>query len=171
MLIYEKRVGQETKLYGSVSNIPTADDKEIVLRDDTGAELEIVPGDSYVDNGHGGIVRRSDNKTVNVDIVAPDDSEINAIPGDWDPETRVLTSIEVTTEPTKKNYVVGDAFDTTGMVVTAIYSNGTEEVVTEYTVAPANGYEFVADDISDAKSVTVTYSEKTDSFNIVVTAE
>lgn len=45
---------------------------------------------------------------------------------------KVLKKIAVTTRP-KLKYFVGEKFDPTGMVVTATYSDGTEEEVTDYT--------------------------------------
>lgn len=73
-----------------------------------------------------------------------------------------LTGISVTA-PTKTAYVVGDALDTTGMVVTASYDDGTTKEVT--------GYEVSADLTSaGTKTVTVTYKEKTATFEVVVYA-
>lgn len=47
-----------------------------------------------------------------------------------------LSSIAITTPPTKTAYQVGDTFDPTGMVVTATYTNGATLVVGGYTVSP-----------------------------------
>lgn len=49
--------------------------------------------------------------------------------------SRTLTSIEVTQMPDKTTYVVGDEFDSTGMVVTAFYDDGTSEIVVDYDVS------------------------------------
>jgi hypothetical protein len=46
---------------------------------------------------------------------------------------KVLSSVVVTTPPTKTIYVAGDTFDPTGMVVTANYNDGTSVVVNDYT--------------------------------------
>ncbi len=43
-----------------------------------------------------------------------------------------IVSIEVTKEPDKMSYAVGDVFDPTGMVVEAVYSNGLRRDVTDY---------------------------------------
>ena len=43
----------------------------------------------------------------------------------------VITGITITTPPTKVEYVEGDQIDTTGMVVTATYSDGSTKVVKE----------------------------------------
>ena len=48
-----------------------------------------------------------------------------------------LTGISITTPPSVTNYVVGDVFDTDGMVVTAEYDDGTTKEVTDYTVSPS----------------------------------
>ncbi len=49
-----------------------------------------------------------------------------------------LNEIEVTEQPSKKAYVYGEAFDKTGMVVTAYYNDGTSRVLgaDEYTIKP-----------------------------------
>ena len=44
-----------------------------------------------------------------------------------------LDSIEISTEPTKTSYYVGETFDPTGMVVTATYSDATSSTVSGYT--------------------------------------
>jgi uncharacterized repeat protein (TIGR02543 family) len=69
------------------------------------------------------------------------------------PELQV-TGIEITKAPDKMTYVEGEEFDTTGMVVTATYDNGSTAAVTGYTVEP---------EIMNAgtSSVTVSYSGKT----------
>ena len=47
---------------------------------------------------------------------------------------KALTKIEITTNPTKTEYVKNSTFDPTGMVVTATFTNGSTVEVTEYTV-------------------------------------
>ena len=56
-------------------------------------------------------------------------------PTDKDPE---VSKIEITTAPTKTHYVLGDKFDTTGMVVSKVYDNNEKEAIpaTEYTYSP-----------------------------------
>ena len=51
-------------------------------------------------------------------------------------DDRVLESIEITQQPTKTEYLIGEAFDPTGMVVTAVYDNGEREEISSsvYTV-------------------------------------
>lgn len=54
--------------------------------------------------------------------------------------THTLTSIAVTTQPTTRSYEYGDSFSTSGMVVTATYSdNATAIVTSSCTISPANG--------------------------------
>lgn len=51
-----------------------------------------------------------------------------------------LTGIEVTTLPTKRNYVVGEPLDLTGIVVTGTFNNETtSDVTSQCTFSPANG--------------------------------
>ena len=69
-------------------------------------------------------------------------------------EVKVLTGIAVTTEPTKIEYYIGEAFDKNGMVVTATYDNGTTAIIANYTCDKTQlAY-------GDTK-VTITYGEKT----------
>ena len=74
-----------------------------------------------------------------------------------------LVSIEVTTQPTKTSYYVGDTFDTTGMVVTGTYSNGTSKEVTNYTVTPSG--ELTLED------TTITIAVDTISTELTITVE
>lgn len=45
---------------------------------------------------------------------------------------KVPARIEITTYPTKMGYLPGEAFDPTGMVLTAFYGDGTSAIITEY---------------------------------------
>ena len=80
-----------------------------------------------------------------------------------------VTSIAVTTPPTKTSYDTGDSFDPTGMVVTASLSTGElsepdtwTKNVTSYTIEPEN-------DLAPANtSVTITYSSKSTTQAITV---
>ncbi|MEI3163374.1 MAG: bacterial Ig-like domain-containing protein [Lachnospirales bacterium] len=47
---------------------------------------------------------------------------------------KAVTSIAVTTQPTKTSYIDGQKFDKSGMVVKAVYSDGSEKTITDYTV-------------------------------------
>jgi hypothetical protein len=77
---------------------------------------------------------------------------------------KTLESIDVTKLPNKTRYNLGDtALDTTGMVVTAKYTDGSTEAVTGYTV----GNEFDAS-TTGIKVITVTYQGKTTTFSVNV---
>lgn len=83
--------------------------------------------------------------------------------------TKTLSSITVT-PPTKTTYTVGDAFDATGMVVTATYSDATTADVTASATT-----DFVTQvATAGEKTVTVSYTEggvtMTDTFEITVNA-
>lgn len=81
---------------------------------------------------------------------------------DFAPEAKILSSIAVTTQPTKTVYAVGESIDTTGMIVTATYSDGSTTPVTEYTVSDVDML------TAGTKAVTVTYEGVTATFDITV---
>lgn len=79
------------------------------------------------------------------------------------PEAPVtLSSIAVTTMPTKTNYIVGESYDGSGLAITATYSDKTTKVITGYSVT---GF-------SSAKAgevtISVTFEGKATSFKITV---
>jgi|GEM_PF-1859951 len=74
---------------------------------------------------------------------------------------KALTEIRVTKQPAKRTYLEGDAFDSTGMEITAYYDNGTSEVVTDYGIS---GY----DSTPGVKRLTVTYGGKTAALEVTV---
>ena len=65
-----------------------------------------------------------------------------------------LSSIAITTAPTKTTYTEGETFDATGMVVTATYSDSSTDDVTESCTWTPNGALTIADD-----KITVSYTE------------
>lgn len=77
-------------------------------------------------------------------------------------ETRKITSITITTQPTRTSYIPGESFDKTGMVVKANYSDGTSEEISAYTVS-----EIDKDKICE-QTLTVSYLGKTDTITIYV---
>ena len=84
--------------------------------------------------------------------------------------TKTLSSIAITTPPTKTTYEVGDTLDLTGLVVTATYSDTSTAVVTPTSTSPA----VTATLALSNTTVTVTYKEgtvtKTANFAITVNA-
>ena len=65
-----------------------------------------------------------------------------------------VEEIEITTAPSKVDYIAGQNFDTTGMVVEATYTNGNKRAVTGYTVE--NGTNLQA----GQTEVTITFEGK-----------
>lgn len=85
-------------------------------------------------------------------------------------EDKVLSSIEVTTLPSRTEYYVGDELNLTGMIVTAHYEEGDDEYVTnKVTVSPTTL------NSTGTITITVSYTEgditKTDTFTVTVTEE
>lgn len=76
---------------------------------------------------------------------------------------RELLSIAIETQPAKVEYVEGESFDPTGMVVKATYNIGDPAVVTNYTYSP-NGALALTDN-----EVVVSFGGKTASVAITVT--
>jgi len=74
----------------------------------------------------------------------------------------VVESITVT-PPTTTTYIVGDTLDTTGMVVTANYDDGSTMTVTDYTT------DFDST-TGGTKTVTVTYGGFSDTFTVIIIA-
>lgn len=74
------------------------------------------------------------------------------------------TKIEIISLPTKLKYKNGESFDSSGLVVTATYSDGTVQETTDYTLS--------SPDMSSAgtKTVTITYGDQTATFDIEVIA-
>lgn len=75
---------------------------------------------------------------------------------------KAVESITVTA-PTKTEYVVGQTLDTAGMEVTATYNDGTQAVVSGYTLSADT-----AQDTAGTQTITVTYEGKTATFDITV---
>ena len=76
---------------------------------------------------------------------------------------KVLERLEITAPPSKTTYKEGEKFDSTGMVVTAIYSDGTREIITNYNCFPVVELTTSNDKITvsytyQGKTVTQTYA-------------
>ena len=80
--------------------------------------------------------------------------------------THRLSAIVVTTKPNKLTYEYGDALATTGMVVTASYSDSQTKTVTDYSCSPTT-FSTIGNQV-----VTVSYTEngvtQTATFNVTV---
>lgn len=85
-------------------------------------------------------------------------------------DNKELTGIEITTEPNKKLYEVGEELDLTGLVVSTKYSDSSKETISDYQVNPNNGYVFTYNDIG-TKEIKVTYQTYNASFTVDVTGE
>lgn len=69
-------------------------------------------------------------------------------------DDKTVTDIEITSGPTKTEYVKGQNFDRTGMVVKATYKDGSNAEVNSYSVTPS-----VLDEVGDSVNLTVSYAE------------
>ena len=78
-----------------------------------------------------------------------------------------LTKITINTDEVKKYYTTGDKLDLSGLEVTAVYDDGTTEVVTDYSTYPVNGT--TLNDYG-TQGVAVTYKQFNATFEIFVKA-
>lgn len=78
---------------------------------------------------------------------------------------KTLTSISVTTLPTKNVYELNENLDLTGMVVTKNYNDGSTENTNDYTTSPANGMALTN---AGTQQITVTYDTFSATFNVTV---
>ena len=78
---------------------------------------------------------------------------------------KTLSSIAITTAPTKTSYTAGQTFDPTGMVVTATYSDSSTAVIDTYSYSPMGALT-----VADTK-ITVTVDGKSAEQAITVTSE
>ena len=81
-------------------------------------------------------------------------------------KAKSLDRIAIENEPTKKNYTEGDTLNTQGLTIRAYYNNGTNEVITNgFTCSPTTL------NTVGTQKITVTYQNKTATFNVTVTAK
>lgn len=74
-----------------------------------------------------------------------------------------ISKIEITTLPARTEYQKGDALDTTGMVVSTVWTDGSKEVLADgYTVSELDSAE------TGEKTITVTYQTFTATFTVEV---
>jgi len=78
-------------------------------------------------------------------------------------QQRVVTGLEIKTEPTKTTYYTGDKIDTEGMVVIAKYADGYERAVYDYTTS---GFDSNPDTAAPSQAITVHYAGFTGTFDI-----
>ena len=89
----------------------------------------------------------------------PDDPN----PGPKPLPENVIEKIEVTRYPDKMEYYTGETFDPTGMEVTAVYSDYSTEVVTDYEIDPSGPLERTPN-----QEITVIYKNKMTHFDGVL---
>mgnify|MGYP004501572349 CR=1 FL=1 len=77
-------------------------------------------------------------------------------------DSAVIEGIEISTPPTKTEYLVGENFDKSGMIVKAKYSDGTSKIITDYTINDGTSLK------EGQKSVTLEYEGKTTTQTITV---
>lgn len=118
--------------------------------DKTGMVVELVYSD--------GNTQKITSYTVPTAVLTKADTEIEVAYKDFSAKQVVTvkapTGIKITTAPKKTSYIAGEKFDKTGMVVEVVYSDGSTEKITDYTV-PTTALK------ETDKEITVTYGKFT----------
>lgn len=81
------------------------------------------------------------------------------------PGTLMVTGIQITAKPYKTVYQIGEDFEADGMVVTAVYENGTEAVVDDYEIS---GFDSAS---AGTKHVIISYEGRKAVLDITVKPE
>jgi len=81
-------------------------------------DYEIIDGDD-LKNGQTGVIISYEGKQISQKITVTENK---------------ITKIEITSPPKKTTYIEGQDFDKTGMIITAVYEDGSEKEVVSYTV-------------------------------------
>ena len=81
-----------------------------------------------------------------------------------DKDVDKVVRIEISTLPTKLDYIAGQALNLSGMVVTAVLNDGREKIVTEYTTNPRVGSMLE----TGTQTITVNYGIGTTYFDVTV---
>lgn len=158
MKLFEKRQQNGSrKLMGTMTTVDEAVEVTLKTKDGTSSTFDfskqyhyVAPGSFAVNGTNDALGMYIDDVRVvpptYIDFEEESAPEVPDTPDDHDtPEpTITLTAIEVTTLPTKTVYNQGEELDLTGMVVTLIGTDGTQEVtetagVDEYLTDPTNG--------------------------------
>ena len=80
-------------------------------------------------------------------------------------ETKTVSSLSVTSQPTKSSYFVGDTLDTSGLVITAHYEDSTTSDVTSLC-----SFSPTTLSTAGAQTITASYGSKTATFSVNVAA-
>lgn len=91
-----------------------------------------VANKKYVDD----LVEEVEQQTLPVVTAADNGKILRVVDGVWTIVRAALSSIAVTTPPTKTAYAVDELFDPEGMVVTATFVDSTTAAIIDYTFVP-----------------------------------
>ena len=119
---------------------------EIFLGRVTGCNYTGLTGDNVTVNGKKASEFENPSTQPGVDMRVFHELEVLKV-------VKKVKEIKITTPPTKTEYMAGDKFDPTGMVVTAVYKDGTSEPITNYSI-------FHGDKLTQGQTyVTIQYND------------
>lgn len=158
----------ETRIYGSHTitfSVPSG----YVLKEITGlgtsskSDIDVASGSSGTINTQ---VWTGSAQSVTFDVSGRTDFTTVSVTYEIDVE---LFSIAVKTNPTKTSYIINDAFDATGLVITATYSDAsTEDIAYVGNEEKFSFAGFNSASAASAQTITVTYGGKTTTFNVEI---
>lgn len=175
-LNYEEGTVNPTESTGGGTGNMTEVSEEWKITSSDGIKLREGPGLNYKQTGFIGY-----NEKIKVTATAEADGYLwgkttyNGLTGwctldyaerisDQELEGAALKSIYISSKPDKLTYKEGENLNISGIMVKAVYTDGSEKAVTDFMIS---GFESV----EGTHSVTVTYMEKTSSFIVTVTAK
>ena len=79
-----------------------------------------------------------------------------------------IESISIKTPASKLSFKVGETFSAAGLVLTTTSYGGVAGEASEGYTTDLDGYEFLAEDVAEGKTVTVSYAGKTTSYHVDV---
>lgn len=142
----------------SIQNGTVKADKPMAKKDDV-ITLTVTPANGY--QLKAGSLKANDIVITDNTFTMP---EVNVtITAEFEQIAEATLSSITVTKPTKTKYNIGDTLDTTGMVVTGTYSDGTTKDVTS--LAAVTGFDSTT---VGQKTITVTVDGKTATFTITV---
>ena len=158
----------ETRIYGSHTitfTVPSG----YVLKEITGlgtsskSDIDVASGSSGTINTR---VWTGSAQSVTFDVSGRTDFTTVSVTYAIDVE---LSSIAVKTNPTKTSYIINDAFDATGLVITATYSDAsTEDIAYVGNEEKFSFAGFNSASAASAQTITVTYGGETTTFNVEI---
>lgn len=142
MLIYEKKVNSERHIFGTTANVPSESDNQLEYYDLNSITEKIEPtlNDTYLDNGHGGIIQKSTGIQILSSFTDSEGNNVIVVPQVKSGEIAFIYG-QVDT-----SYEVGQEFYLEDLTVYATKGDGSQEEITDYTTSLEDGHVMTLED-------------------------